>query len=76
MKISLVIVTALLIAVTPSFSEPSEKEMIDLINRVNVRINGGELNALTELTTLPGDWRHRRCSIFSSTTTMSSAQQR
>ena len=29
--------------------------MVDLINRVNLRINGGEVNALTELTTLPGN---------------------
>ena len=56
MKFSLGVVAALLIAVTPAFCERSEKEMIDLINRVNVRINGGEINALNDLTTLPGDW--------------------
>lgn len=55
MKISLVIATALLIAVTPAFSELSEREMVDLINGVSLRINGGEVNALTELTTLPGN---------------------
>lgn len=53
MKISLVIAAALLIAVTPAFSEMSEKEMVDLINRVSQRINGGDINALTDLTTLP-----------------------
>jgi hypothetical protein len=55
MKISLVIATALLIAVSPAFSKLSEKEMVDLINRVSLRINGGEVNALTDLTTLPVD---------------------
>ena len=53
MKISLSIAAALLLAITPAFSELSEKEMVDLINRVSLRINGGEVNALTDLTTLP-----------------------
>ena len=53
MKIGLAVATAFLIAVTPAFSELSEKEMVDLINRVSLRINGGEVNALTDLTTLP-----------------------
>ena len=55
MKFSISIATALLVAITPAFSELSEKEMVDLINRVSLRINGGEVNALTDLTTLPGD---------------------
>jgi hypothetical protein len=45
----------LLVAISPAFSELSEKEMVDLINRVSLRINGGEVNALTDLTTLPVD---------------------
>jgi hypothetical protein len=28
---------------------------VDLINRVSLRINGGEVNALTDLTTIPVD---------------------
>lgn len=55
MKLSLAVVIGLLLAATPAFSELSEKEMVDLINRVNLRINGGEVNALTDLTTLPVD---------------------
>ena len=55
MKIGLAVATAFLIAVTPAFSELSEKEMVDLINRVSLRINGGEVNALNDLTTLPGN---------------------
>jgi hypothetical protein len=55
MKISLVVATALLFAATPAFSELSEQEMIGLINRVSLRINGGEINALNDLTTLPGN---------------------
>ena len=55
MKLSLAVFLGLLLAATPAFSEMSEKEMVDLINRVSLRINGGEVNALTDLTTLPVD---------------------
>ena len=56
MKISLVIATALLIAVASAFAERSEKEIIDLINQVITRVNHGEINALNDLTALPGDY--------------------
>ena len=56
MKISLRIATAFLIAVASAFAERSEKEIIDLINQVITRVNHGEIKALNDLTTLPGDY--------------------
>lgn len=53
MKISLAFIAALLLSVTPSFSEPSQQEILNLTNRVILRTNEGDINALNDLTTLP-----------------------
>lgn len=55
MKLSLLVV-AIFGVVGSVFSEPTDKEVIDLMNKVTIRVNGGDLKALNELTALPGHW--------------------
>lgn len=54
MKTVPVIAFAFFCTVAPVFSEPSEKELVSLMNRVQSRVAAGEINALNDLTTLPG----------------------
>ena len=56
MKLNLLIALALFCVAGSVFSEPSEKEVIALMNKVQARVAGGDVKALDELTTLPGSW--------------------
>jgi hypothetical protein len=56
MKTRLAIGIAWFIAAFPAFSEPSQKEVVALMNRVTHRVNDGDINALNDLTTLPGKY--------------------
>lgn len=56
MKTRLAIGIAWFIAAFPAFSEPSQKEVVGLMNRVTHRVNDGDINALNDLTTLPGKY--------------------
>jgi hypothetical protein len=56
MKINLFIVLACLCTAGSVFSEPSEKEIIGLMNRVQARVADGDIKALDELTILPPKW--------------------
>lgn len=39
-----------------AFCEPTQREFMDHMNRIQVRINGGEIDALNELTAYTGKW--------------------
>lgn len=54
MKIAPVIALAFLCSVTPVFSDPTEKELVALMNKVQRRIAEGDVSALNDLNTLPG----------------------
>ena len=56
MKLIFFIAAALFSAAGSAFSEPSDKEVIALTNKVQARVAGGDVKALDELTTLPGHW--------------------
>lgn len=38
------------------FAEPSQQEVVALMNKVQSRVAGGDVNALNDLSTLPGSW--------------------
>lgn len=54
MKLYPLIALALLSLSNPVFADPSEKELVSLMNRVQRSIAEGDVNALSDLTTLPG----------------------
>jgi hypothetical protein len=54
MNTRLVTAFALLSMIASGFSEPSDKEAIALINKVELRVNGGDTSALNDLMVLPG----------------------
>ena len=54
MKIRLAIGIAWFLAAFPAISDPSPKEIVALMNRVQSRVAAGEISALDDLTTLPG----------------------
>ena len=56
MKTRLAIGFAWFITATAAFCEPSQGEFLAHMNRVQVRIRGGEIDALNELTAYPGKW--------------------
>lgn len=41
---------------TSILAAPTQKEVIAMLNRVQARVASGDLKAMDELTTLPGDW--------------------
>jgi hypothetical protein len=43
-------------AVTSGFSEPTQQEVIALMNKVEARVAAGDASALDDLLTLPGNW--------------------
>ncbi len=54
MKTGALIAILSLSAVVTAFTEPSDKEAIAIMNRVQRKVAGGDVGALDELTTLPG----------------------
>jgi hypothetical protein len=56
MKFSLLVAVALFGVIGNLFSEPTDKEFVALMNKVTIRVNGGDIKALDELTALPGNW--------------------
>ena len=56
MKFPLAIGLAWFIVAAPAFCEPSQREFMDHMNRIQIRINGGEIDSLKELTAYPGKW--------------------
>ena len=43
-------------AVTSGFSEPTQQEVVALVNKVEARVAAGDASALDDLLTLPGNW--------------------
>lgn len=56
MKLNLFIATVLFCVAGSVFAEPTEKEFLAVMNKVQARVAGGDVKALDELTTLPGSW--------------------
>lgn len=56
MKVQIFTAVALFYAAGSTFAEPTDKEIVTLMNKVQVRVARGDIKALDELTTLPGHW--------------------